>query len=102
SRQISGKQSERCQGRDDPAVGAILAHSGTQISAGKDRRAGDAKESDGERGERRIGEKGGKSARAKNGEAEIGGGAGKDKGQAEDEHFYCSFSTVLQLRFSDC
>jgi hypothetical protein len=33
-----------------------------------------------------------KSASAEDGEAKVGSGARKDAGQAEDEHFHCSFA----------
>src|SRR5262245_36745098 len=84
SRQISSKQSDYRKGRNDPAIGTILANPGTQISARKDRSACQGKECYRKGGERLMKKEGSKPAFADDGKAEICGSTHGDEGQPEN------------------
>jgi len=77
-RQIGGQQPDQPEGCEHPAVGAILALAGTEVSAGEQRCAGHQENCGCERDQGRVGEEGGKPAPAQDGEPKIGDGRPHD------------------------
>jgi hypothetical protein len=73
-RQIRGHQTDQPKGYDDPAVGTILAHTRAQISAAENGNGRRHEKCDREGNQGRVGEEGGKTSPAEDGETEIGEG----------------------------
>ena len=80
--QIRVQQAEQRKGDEDPAVATILAYSLAQISPREERGPSHYENSNRERDEIPVGEKGSGPAPAEHGQAKIGSGAYNDERQS--------------------
>ena len=80
--QIRVQQAEQRKGDEDPAVATILAYTLAQISAREERCPSHYENSNRERDESPVGEKGSGPAPAEHGQAKIGSGAYNDERQS--------------------
>jgi hypothetical protein len=84
--QISGQQPDQCKGDEDPAVAPILAHTRAQIAVSDQGGTRHDGERDRERDARRMGEEGGPSAPAEDGQGERGRGAQRHERPSDEGH----------------